>query len=140
MILLDTNVLSALMRKAPDTAVVAWLDLQPASSIWTTAINVLEIGYGLEILPTGKRRSELIKAFDVLLQHVLDQRVAPLDIAAAEQAAHLMATRHRAGRPGDLRDTLVAGIALAHRATVATRNTRHFDDLPVRVVDPWQAE
>jgi hypothetical protein len=139
MIVLDTNVLSALMRKAPGAAVVTWLDHQPPTSVWTTAVNVLEIRYGLEILPAGKRRSELIKAFDVLLQSVLDHRVAPLDAAAAEEAAQLMAARHRAGRPGDLRDTLVAGIALAHRATLATRNTRHFEDLAVRVVDPWQA-
>jgi predicted nucleic acid-binding protein len=136
--ILDTNVLSALMRRVPDAVVVSWLDQQPPASVWTTAINVLEIRYGLAILPAGKRRTSLIQTFEILITRVIDNRVAPLDLAAAERAAQLMAARHRAGRPGDLRDTLVGAIALAHRATLATRNTRHFEDLSVWLVNPWQ--
>jgi predicted nucleic acid-binding protein len=137
--ILDTNVLSALMRRVPDAVVVSWLDQQPPASVWTTAINVLEIRYGLAILPAGKRRTGLIEAFEILLTRMLDNRVALFDTAAAEQAAQLMAARHRSGRPGELRDTLLAGIALARRATLATRNTRHFEDLSARLVNPWQA-
>src|SRR5512146_2470672 len=116
MIILDTNVLSALMRQMPDREVVEWLDRQPRTSIWTTSITILEIRFGLEILPGGKRRSFLMQAFDVVLEKI-GQRVGSFDEEAACQASELMAARHRKGRPGDLRDTMIAGIVLANRAT-----------------------
>ena len=137
MIVLDTNVLSALMQQAPDREVIDWLDAQPRSSVWTTAITVLEIRFGLQVLPAGKRRTALAQAFDVVLRDKIEQRVVSFDSAAAQHAGDLMAARHRKGRPGDLRDTMLAGIVQAHHATLATRNTRHFDDLPVSVVNPW---
>lgn len=138
MIILDTNVLSALMLKTPDQRVVTWLDRQPAVSLWTTSITILEIRFGLQMMATGRRRSTLMDAFERVIQ-LLDQRVAPFDAAAANQAADLMGVRHRKGRVRDLRDTMIAGIALAARATLATRNTSHFEDLSVPVVNPWGA-
>ena len=138
MIILDTNVLSALMRQAPDQEVIDWLDAQARSSVWTTAVTVLEIRFGLQILPAGKRRSLLIQAFGAVLLDKIEQRIAPFDTAAAQHAGDLMASRHRKGRPGDLRDTMLAGIVLAHHATLATRNIRHFEDLSVPVVSPWR--
>lgn len=138
MTILDTNVLSALMRQIPDEHVVAWLDQQPRSSIWTTSISVLEVRFGLQIMPTGKRRSLLVQAFEALLDKI-GQRVAAFDTTAAQHTGDLMALRHKKGCPGDLRDTMIAGIALAHRATLATRNTVHFGDLEVPVVNPWSA-
>src|SRR2546429_332521 len=84
MIVLDTNVLSALMRHPPDTGVVEWLDKQPRTSIWTTSITILEIRYGLHILPIGKRRLALLQAFDRVLEKI-ENRVAPFDTAAAQQ-------------------------------------------------------
>lgn len=138
MILLDTNVLSALMRSTPDPHVVSWLDTQPRDSVWTTAVAVLEIRFGLQILPAGRRRSTLLRAFDAVLD-TIDRRIAPFDMASSVHAADLMARRHRTGRPGDLRDTMVAGIVLAHHATLATRNVRHFADLSVPVVNPWES-
>ena len=138
MIILDTNVLSALMRQAPDRKVIDWLDQQPRTSVWTTAVTVLEIRFGLQILPAGKRRSLLMQAFDAVLLDKIEQRIAPFDTAAAQLAGDLMASRHRKGRPGDLRDTMLAGIVLTHHATLATRNTRHFEDLSVPVVSPWR--
>jgi predicted nucleic acid-binding protein len=138
MIVLDTNVLSALMQQIPDTRVLAWLDRQPRSSIWTTSITLLEIRYGLQIMAIGKRRSLLIQAFETVLQKMAG-RIAGFDAAAASQAADLMTARRGRGQPGDLRDTLIAGIVLAHRATLATRNTSHFADLSVSVVNPWIA-
>jgi toxin FitB len=138
MIVLDTNVLSALMRRTPDPQVVAWLDAQPRTSMWITVITVLEVRFDLQILPAGKRRTMLTSAFKAVLEDKIEQRIAPFDAAAAEQAGTLMATRHRKGRPGELRDTMVAGIVLVHHATLATGNSRHFSDLPVRVVNPWQ--
>ena len=137
MIVLDTNVLSALMRHSPDRSVVEWLDQQPRTSIWTTSITILEIRYGLQILPIGKRRSALLQAFEKVLLEKIESRVAPFDTAAAQQAGDLMAVRHKKGRPGELRDTMIAGIVLASHAKLATRNTSQFEDLLVQVVNPW---
>jgi toxin FitB len=138
MIILDTNVVSQLMTK-PDAVVLAWLDRQSWTSLWTTAITVLEIRSGLAIMPAGRRQSNRKAAFDLLLEKNFDSRVLPFDHAAAEETASLIGARKRAGRPGELRDAMIAGIALAQRATVATRDVRHFDDLAVPVVDPWSA-
>ena len=137
MILLDTNVLSALMRRRPDPVVVAWLDAQAAESIWTTAVTVFEIRLGVGLLPSGRRRRALEAAFDAMLRDDLDGRIAAFDGAAAEEAGRLAAHRQRRGRPIDLRDTQIAGIALARRADVATRNVRHFEGLDVNVINPW---
>jgi hypothetical protein len=138
-IILDTNVLSALMRTAPEAAVVSWLDRQPADSIWITSITLFETRLGLALLPQGRRRRALEAAFAQLLEEDLENRVLDFDSAAATSAASLAAARQRAGRPTDMRDTQIAGIALARSATLATRNVRHFADLKVPVVDPWTA-
>jgi toxin FitB len=136
MTILDTNVLSALMHVTPDRNVVAWLDRQPRTSIWTTSITVLEIQFGLQTMASGKRRSALVQSFQDLLDKI-DHRVVPFDAAAAEQAGDLMASRHKKGRPGDLRDTMIAGIVMAQHATLATRNTAHFEDISPLLVNPW---
>lgn len=137
MIVLDTNVLSALMRHVPEPQVVAWLDRQPAESVWITSITVFEARMGLALLPAGRRRQTLESAFARLLMDDLENRILPFDDAAAMEAAALAATRQRAGRPVDFRDTQIAGIVLARRASLATRNVRHFADLAVRVLNPW---
>lgn len=139
MIILDTNVLSAIMRTTPERPVVEWLDRQPADSVWLTSMTVFEARFGLALLPKGRRRVGLQRAFDRVLSDDLANRVLDFDGAAAIAAAQLAADRQRAGRPVDLRDTLIAGIAQARRATIATRNTRHFEGLDVPVVDPWRA-
>jgi hypothetical protein len=136
MIVLDTNVISALMNVLPDRKIVDWLDAQPRTSIWTTSVTVLEVHYGLQILPPGKRRTLLMQAFDLLLDR-MGQRIAPFDLAAAQQAAYLMAVRHKKGRPVDLRDTMIAGIVLAQHAALATRNIVHFEDASMRLINPW---
>ena len=136
MIILDTNVLSALMHQTPDPIVVAWLDRQPRISVWTTSVTVLEIRFGLQIMPAGKRRSFLVQAFEFFIEKI-GQRVASFDGTAAQHASDLMASRHKKGRPGDLRDTMIAGIVLAHHATLATRNTSHFGDISAPVINPW---
>jgi toxin FitB len=139
MTILDTNVLSALMRPVPDHQVIGWLDQQPRTSIWTTSVTVLEIRFGMQILPAGKRRTALLGAFETLLEGAIEGRVAAFDAAAAQHAADLITVRHRRGVPGDLRDTMIAGIVLACHAELATGNTRHFEDLAVRVVNPWRS-
>jgi toxin FitB len=139
MIILDTNVLSALMLREPDVVVASWLDRQARTSVWTTAVTIFEIRYGLAAMPAGRRRTERYALFERLVEEQLERRVLSFDHAAAEEAARLMDGRRRVGRPGELRDTMIAGIALAQRATLATRNARHFDDLSVPIVDPWGA-
>ena len=137
MIILDTNVLSALMRDRPDPAVVEWLDDQPAESIWTTAITVLEVRTGLELLRASRRRTSLEASFDQLVRDDLDSRVLPFDTSAANSAGLAIAAGQRRGQSVEIRDGQIAGIALARRATLATRNTRHFEILDVTLVDPW---
>jgi toxin FitB len=139
-IILDTNVLSALMRQAPELPVVHWLDRQSADSVWITSVTLFEVRLGLAVLPKGRRRQSLEAAFARLLTEDLEDRVLAFDTAAATEAALLAANRQKAGRTVDFRDTQIAGIALSRRATLATRNTRHFHDLRVPVVDPWQAQ
>ena len=117
-------------------AVVNWLDKQPRSSIWITSITVLEIQFGLQILPDGKRKRKLFDSFEALMQEI-NQRIAPFDAVAAERAGDLMAQRQKTGRPVELRDTMIAGIVTSHRASLATRNTSHFEDLALPVINPW---
>jgi predicted nucleic acid-binding protein len=136
-IILDTDVVSAMMRVAPDPTVVAWLDQQDADSVWTTAVTVFEVELGIAVLATGRQRSRLEAQFARVLREELDDRVLSFDLDAARAAAVLAADRQRAGRSVGTRDTQIAGIAIARRATVATRNVRHFSDLTDRVVNPW---
>lgn len=137
MIILDTNVVSVLMRSSPDPRVVNWLDRQPRTSIWTTSITLLEIRFGLQSMPSGKRQRQLTEAFEVMIASKIGGRIAAFDAAAANQSAKVLAARKKKGRPVELRDTMIAGIALATRGTLATQNTMHFDDLEVRLVNPW---
>src|SRR5258708_2645618 len=137
MIILDTNVLSAMMRPKPDEQVVAWLDKQARSSMWITSLTIFEIQFGLQILPPGKKRSLLTRTFESVLTEDIGGRVAPFDTSAAECSAELMASRHKKGRPVELRDTMIAGIVLACHASLATRNAPRFEDLAIPVVNPW---
>lgn len=139
MILLDTNVLSALMRREPEPRVIEWLDAQSAESIWTTTITVFEVRFGLELLAMGRRRRVLEAAFASALTEELEGRILVFDRPAADAAAELAAQRRRIGRPIDFRDIQIAGIAKARRATLATRNLRHFEGLGVDLIDPWSA-
>ncbi len=138
MILLDSNVLSALMKDEPDEKVSRWLDQQPQASLWTTSITIFELHFGIELLQPGKRRSKLTYILQLVLERV-EGRIASLDADEAQRAAELMASRHHRGRPRDLRDTMIAGIALSRHATLATRNTAHFEDAGVPLVNPWDA-
>jgi predicted nucleic acid-binding protein len=137
MIVLDTDVLSAVMRREPVPTVVAWLDRQPSESVWITALTVFEIRFGIGTLPAGRRRQQLEDAFDRVVVEDLQGRVLPFDQEAAHEAAGRAAGRRAAGRPVDFRDVESAGIVAARRATLATRNVRHFADLDVALVDPW---
>lgn len=137
MILLDTNILSALMRREADPVVIAWLDAQAPESIWTTSVTVFEVRFGLEILANGRRRRVLEEAFSRALDEEFDGRVLPFDHAAAEAAAAIAARQRAAGRPVEIRDVQIAGITAARKATLATRNIRHFEGAGIPLIDPW---
>ena len=138
MTIVDTNVVSALMNDPPESRVVAWLDKQIGTSIWTTSVTILEIQSGLQTMPAGKRQMKLSNIFENILDG-MGHRVAVFDEEAARQTATLVALRRRTGRVGEIRDTMIAGIVLAHRAALATRNVAHFDDISATVVNPWNA-
>jgi toxin FitB len=137
MIILDTNVLSALMRREADAAVVAWLDRQPSESVWTTAVTIFEIRFGLELLARGRRKRLLEEAFSSAINEDFQGRILPFDRDAAEEAASRAAERRAVGKPVDFRDIEIAGIVAARRGTLATRNARHFQELRIELVDPW---
>jgi len=137
MILLDTNVLSALMRDTPDPVVVQWLDNQPTESIWTTSVTVFEIRTGIELLVPSRRRRRLADMFTQLLAEDLDGRVQSFDLTAALAAGTIAASRQRRGQSVEIRDVQIAGIAASRHATVATRNTPHFDGAGIELVNPW---
>jgi predicted nucleic acid-binding protein len=136
-VILDTNVISALMTAPREESVARWLDQQPAPSIWITSITLFEIRTGLGLLPTGRKRLALEAAFDTLLSNVLKRRLLDFDGPAAIAAAEITARRRAAGVNVDIGDTQIAGIAAARRATLATRNVRHFEDMDIPVVNPW---
>ena len=138
MIVLDTNVVSALMMELVDAAVASWLDTQARTSVWTTSVTVFEIRFGLETMSAGRRKSRLETEFQSLLLNDLQDRILDFDCTAADDAAALMARRQSAGRPIDLRDAMIAGIALSQKAILATRNVRHFADSGLTVVNPWR--
>jgi len=138
MIILDTSVLSALMRNLPEKKVVSWLDRQPQGSIWTTSITVLEIQVGLQRMPVATERTDVWRQFERLLDHIY-HRIAVFGEEAARLSANLTISRQKKGEGGDMRDTMIAGIVLAHHATLATRDVTRFSDVDAKIVDPWVA-
>jgi toxin FitB len=136
-IILDTNVVSALMQRERNTELEGWLDRQPPDSFWLTSVSYFELRVGIERLATGRRRQQLEDALQRVLELRIRNEVLPLDESAARAAAAIAAARERVGRPVDFRDTLIAGIGVANRAELATRNVRHFQDLDVSVIDPF---
>jgi predicted nucleic acid-binding protein len=137
-IILDTNVLAALMQRVPDPHVVRWLDRQPRESTWTTSVSVFEVRFGLATMPSGKRRVALEGQFLRLLSEDLENRVLDFDVESATKAAAFGAERRRHGRPVETRDLQIAGIAVARRGSIATRNARDFEGAGVAILDPWK--
>src|SRR5690554_1219070 len=127
------------MLKTPDEGVAAWMDRQPRSSLWTTSVTVYELRSGIEIAPIGKQRRRLDAAFNELFDRLLERRVLPFDFAAAQSAGIIAAKQRAGGRPVEVRDVQIAGIVFAQKATLATRNIRHFQGVGLTLVDPWSA-
>ncbi|MFZ4380566.1 MAG: type II toxin-antitoxin system VapC family toxin [Sandarakinorhabdus sp.] len=135
--LLDTNIISELMRVPCTPNVARWIDAQRSDDLMGNAVTIMEIRQGLAALPFGQRRSGLELRFATLLAERFAGRILPFDQAAAERAGLLTAQRRGIGRPVDVRDTMIAGIALANRIGIVTRNTGDFHGLDVPVVDPF---
>jgi hypothetical protein len=137
MIVLDTNVISELMRTIPAAAVVRWVNGRPATSLYLTSITQAEILHGIQLLPRGKRRDAIATAAAAVFEHDFAGRVLPFGSDAAVAYAGIAAERRRAGRPISGFDAQIAAIALAHDADLATRNVDDFDGCGVNVIDPW---
>jgi toxin FitB len=125
------------MKRGSDFTVDIWLDHQRAELPWTTTITVFEIRFGIDLLATGRQKEQLEIAFARCLKDDLREQILDFDRDAAHAAGSMAARRQLIGRPIDFRDAAIAGIAAVSRATLATRNTRHFTDLGIDLIDPW---
>jgi predicted nucleic acid-binding protein len=136
-IVLDTNVVSELMRPKPEARVAGWLNKLSRQEVWITAISIFELRFGIELHAKGQRRSHLEDSLARILEVGFHDRILNFDEQAANAAALISAKQRITGRSKEVRDTFIAGIVSAHRAGLATRNVRHFQDLDIRVIDPW---
>ena len=139
MIVLDTNVISELMKPAPADTVVRWIAGQPAVALYTTNLTQADILHGILLLPTVKRRGALEAAAEAMFAEDFDGRVLPFGSEAARTYAQIAAQRRRLGRPISQFDAQIAAIARSVRSPVATRNVSYFEDCGVDVLDPWAA-
>ena len=139
MIVVDTNVISELMRPEPNSKVLAWVAAQPRAQLYTTHINQIEILYGVAVLPEGRRRDALKAAADGMFAEDFAGRLLSFGASAATRYAEIMLARRRIGKPIEGFDALIAAIALAAGATVATRDVGGFSDCGLAIVDPWTA-
>ncbi len=138
-IVLDTNVVSEVMKLAPNGGVMDWINSKPASEFYVTAVTQAELLYGIEIMPRGRRRDALLEAVRLALGLYFPARVLPFDGLAAEAFAGLAAARRKAGKPVSQFDGQIAAIALSRQATLATRNLDDFADCGIALVNPWVA-
>ncbi len=139
MIILDTNVVSEAMRQVPAAKVLDWLAQQLVEELCTTAVTKGEILYGIARMPAGRRRWELASEADAMFNADFERDILPFDSAAAEIYAEMMAESYASGRIVGALDAQIAAIARLHNATLATRNTLHFEDCGIRLVNPWEA-
>lgn len=139
MIVVDTNVLSELVRRQPDPVVLDWLDARIAEDLAITSISVAELLYGVARLPDGKRKRALAEAVAEMVTVDFAGRVLPFDGLAAACYAELVSARERAGRPIGMADGQIAAICLAEGAALATRNGRDFEGIGIELFDPWRA-
>lgn len=137
MIILDTNVLSELMKPRPSAAVVRWTAAHHATSLHTTSVTQAEILHGILLLPKGKRRDDLESAATAMFAEDFAGRILPFGSEEAGMYAEIASDRSRAGRPISHFDAQIAAIARAHRAELATRNIADFAGCGVTLLDPW---
>jgi predicted nucleic acid-binding protein len=139
MIILDTNVLSELMRPDPSPRVVSWIGKQSTMELFTTSITEAEIFYGIELLAQGKRREGLLAAAEAMFVKDMAGRVFGFESDAARAFSRIAVTRRSLGKPISQADAQIAAIVQARRARLATRNVEDFEDCGIDIVDPWVA-
>ena len=137
MVVLDTNVVSELMRDDPHADVLDWLDDQPTRELFVTAVTEAEVRTGIAFLPEGRRRRGIAEAADRAFGGLFAGRVLPFDSEAARAYAEITATCRAAGRPVSQADGQIAAIARSRGMAVATRNVRDFADMGIDLIDPW---
>jgi len=135
--ILDTNVLSALMRPIPDTTLQTWLDQQAPETLSITAITVAELCYGIARLPTGQRRSTYMAQTALMFDEDFAGRILPFDADAAMIYAQVVACRERLGRPISQADAQIAAICIQQEATLITRNIKDFESLDLHTINPF---
>lgn len=140
MIILDTNIISEMMKQTPSMRVIAWMDTQEVMQLFITTITIAEISYGLNALPLGNRRNKLEDAFNNAIMDAFRYRILPFDETAALCYGKLMGSRKNLGQPLGILDGQIAAIAQAHEATVATRNINDFRDYALVLVNPFDFE
>lgn len=138
MIILDTNVLSELMRATPHPAVMAWVARKDEKELFTTSITQAEVGYGVALLAAGQRRAQLENAIRQMFEQDFHQRILPFDSPAALIYGPLVAYRRQIGRPIAQADAQIAAIARAQGAMLATRNIDDFAECQIALVNPWE--
>jgi predicted nucleic acid-binding protein len=135
--ILDTNVISEILRPEPDQSVVSWFESQPRDQLFTTAIAQAEILYGIALLPKGHRRENLSTVARLIFDEDLGGRILAFDADGAEHYADIAAARKATGRPISQFDAMILAICRLHGASIATRNTPDFEDCGVEVINPW---
>jgi len=138
MIVVDTNVISEVMKASPSTRILDWWQRYPVSELFVTTITEAEIRLGIDLLPSGKRRMALSAAAETMFDDQFEGRVLPFDRDAAEEFAKIVAGRRRIGRPISQMDAQIAAIARSRGAAIATRNDGDFEGCGVRVSNPWR--
>lgn len=138
MIVVDTNVISEVMRPQPSPAVLDWLNTQESNLLFITTVTLAEIGYGLRVLPDGLRRRQLQTRFEQFIAQAFEERVLDFTAPAAHAYAEIMGHRKEIGRAMSLPDGQIASIALAHGFAVATRNIKDFEDCGIELINPFE--
>ena len=138
MFILDTNVVSELMRPVPDPAIASWVAERATSSLFLTAVTEAELRFGLAVMPPGKRREGLATGLERMLKTGFANRVLPFDSGAARAYAGIAAARRRGGRPISQADCQIAAIARVRGMAVATRNVRDFEQMEIEIFNPWE--
>jgi len=137
-ILLDTNVLSELMRPTPDPHVVRWLDARPAGEVWISAVTIAEIRLGILRLPAGQRKALLLDLTEQIFKEDFHDRCLPFDCEAAFEYAVIVDQRNRQGHPISVEDAQIAAIARTAELALTTRNTKDFSDIEgLTLLNPW---
>jgi toxin FitB len=138
MVILDTNVISEILRQEPNESVVAWFKSQPGDQLFTTAVTQAEVLYGISLLPKGVRREKLLSVAQLIFDEDLENRILPFSGEAASHYADIGSSRRTSGRPISQFDAMIAASARLQGATIATRNTSDFDNCGVDLINPWE--